>query len=328
MMLLEVKGVSKKLEDRIVLQSINLKFEKHRKLVIAGETGSGKSTLLRMIAGLDQPTEGEIYFRGERIRGAEETLVPGHPQIAYLPQHFELQKFLRVEQVLAYANQLNRKQADETFSICQIDHLLQRKTNELSGGEKQRIALCRLLIGKPQLLLLDEPFSNLDQILKNILKQVIDQIAERLKISMVLVSHDPDDTLPWGDEFLILRHGAIVQQGNAQSIYHTPVNEYVAGLFGKYSVVPTRLFPAKGKDKYFMARPEDWKVSEKSFVNAKRAKVLKREFMGSKYVYTLQVGKTNIQVDAPTFRHGDTPDILYVKHRVSNLENSYITLEK
>jgi len=297
-MLLEVKGVSKKLDDRIVLESINFEFEKHCKLVIAGETGSGKSTLLRMIAGLDQPTEGEIYFKGERIRGAEETLVPGHSQIAYLPQHFELQKFLRVEQVLAYANQLSAKQAKELFTICEIDHLLQRKTNELSGGEKQRIALCRLLIGKPQLLLLDEPFSNLDQILKNTLKQVIEQIAELLKISMVLVSHDPDDTLPWGDAFIILRNGTLVQEGSAQEIYYAPANEYVAGLFGKYSVVPTRLFPAKGIDKYFIARPEDWKISEKPLVNAKRARVIKKEFMGSKYLYTLQVGKTNIWIES------------------------------
>ncbi|NOS93801.1 MAG: ABC transporter ATP-binding protein [Cyclobacteriaceae bacterium] len=317
MMLLEVKGVSKNLDDRIVLQSIHLKFEKHRKLVIAGETGSGKSTLLRMIAGLDQPTEGEIYFKGERIRGAEETLVPGHPQIAYLPQHFELQKFLRVEQVLNYANQLSAKQANELFAICQIDHLLQRKTNELSGGEKQRIALCRLLIGKPQLLLLDEPFSNLDQILKSILKQVIEQIAERLKISMVLVSHDPDDTLPWGDAFIILRNGKIVQEGTAQQIYHTPVDEYVAGLFGKFSVVPTRLFPGKGKGKEFIARPEDWKISEKVFTNAKRAKVIKKEFMGSKFLYTLQVGKLNISVDAPALKNETLPDVVFVQYRAS-----------
>lgn len=315
MMLIEVKGVSKKLEDRIVLQSIHLKFEKHRKLVIAGETGSGKSTLLRLIAGLDQPTEGEIYFRGERIRGAEETLVPGHPQIAYLPQHFELQKFLRVEQVLAYANQLSAKQAKELFTICQIDHLLQRKTNELSGGEKQRIALCRLLIGKPQLLLLDEPFSNLDQILKSTLKQVIEQIAERLKISIVLVSHDPDDTLPWGDAFIVLRNGQMVQEGTAQEIYSKPADEYVAGLFGKYSVVPTRLFPAKGKSKSFIARPEDWKISEKQILNAKRAKVIKQEFMGSKFLYTLQVGKSIILANSDIRSRKEPPHVVYVHYR-------------
>ncbi len=315
MMLLEVKGVSKRLDDRNILQSIQFKFEKLHKLVIAGETGSGKSTLLRTIAGLDQPSEGEIYFKGERIRGAEETLVPGHPQIAYLPQHFELQKFLRVEQVLAYANQLSRKQANELFSICQIDHLLQRKTNELSGGEKQRIALCRLLIGKPQLLLLDEPFSNLDQILKNTLKEVIEQIVERLKISMVLVSHDPDDTLPWGDEFLILRHGKVVQEGSAQEIYHAPANEYVAGLFGKYSVVPTRILPAKGKGKHFIARPEEWKISEKPLVNAKRAKVIKKEFMGSKFLYTLQVGKLIISADTYTRSKKEPPNVVYIQYR-------------
>lgn len=321
MILLEVKEVSKRLDERNILQSIHFKFQKQCKLVIAGETGSGKSTLLRMIAGLDQPTEGEIYFKGARIRGAAETLVPGHPQIAFLPQHFELQKFLRVEQVLNYANQLSTKQAKELFTICQIDHLLQRKTNELSGGEKQRIALCRLLIGKPQLLLLDEPFSNLDQILKSTLKQVIEQIAERLKISMVLVSHDPDDTLPWGDEFIILRHGRVVQAGSAQDIYHAPVDEYVAGLFGKYSVIPTRLFPVQGKGKYFIARPEEWKVSSKSSAHAKRAKVAKSEFFGSKFLLTLLLGKTLITTETSEHNSLSVGDYCFIANRKTRVKS-------
>jgi ABC-type Fe3+/spermidine/putrescine transport system ATPase subunit len=236
---LQVAGVSKREGKGFELQQISFNQPQFRQIAIAGETGSGKSTLLKLIAGWISPDAGEVRFEDVRIlKIPEEKLIPGHPGISYLSQHFELPNFLTVEQVLSYANVLTDEEAATIYEVCHISHLLGRRTDQLSGGEKQRIALARLLITSPKLLLLDEPFSNLDMIHKNILKAVIRDLGSRLGITGILVSHDPQDTLSWADEIIVLKEGQIVQQGPPAQIYGQPVNEYVAGLFGKYNLVP------------------------------------------------------------------------------------------
>ena len=147
--------------------------------------------------------------------GPEDQLVPGQPGIAYLSQHFELQKSLRVEQVLGYSNTLSERTADRLYRVCQIDHLLKRRTDQLSGGEKQRVAICRLLISAPRLLLLDEPFSHLDMVHKNTLKEVIDDIVDKLKITCILVSQDALDTLMQGRTTVVTSHRpSLIQQAD------------------------------------------------------------------------------------------------------------------
>src|SRR5580692_2230502 len=174
--LLQVVGVSKGmgaptprgLAPEGGLSGISFVQQKGQKLALAGATGSGKSTLLKMIAGLLQPDEGEIWLDGQRVRGPLETLVPGHPGVAYLSQHFELWNNYRVGEILSYANDLSDEEAGTLYEMCRIDRLLGRRTDQLSGGERQRIALARLLVKPPRLLLLDEPYSNLDRIHKEI----------------------------------------------------------------------------------------------------------------------------------------------------------------
>jgi len=237
MVTLTVSGISKQEGKGIVLKETSFSREGFRKIAIAGETGSGKSTLLKIIGGLTQPETGEVFFEKEKVWGPNYKLIPGHPGIAYLSQHFELLNNYRVEDLLLFDNILPVKEAEAIFAICRIDHLLQRRTDQLSGGEKQRIALAKLLVTAPRLLLLDEPFSNLDIIHKNILKTVIHYIGERLNISCIMISHDPVDTLSWAEEILVMKAGQIVQQGTPEQVYRQPVNEYVAGLFGRYNLV-------------------------------------------------------------------------------------------
>ena len=228
---------------------ISFTQEKGRKLAIAGETGSGKSTLLKMIAGLAEVRTGEVRFGGSRVLGPLERLGPGQPGIAYLSQHFELWHNYRVEEVLSYANDLSVEESAELYSICHIDHLLVRRTDQLSGGERQRIALARLLVKPPRLLLLDEPFSNLDMMHKDVLKRVIRDIGDKLGITCILVSHDPLDLMAWADEIIVLRDAGIVQRGTPEEVYRRPVDAYVAGLFGKYNMI--------GKT---FVRPEDIRI--------------------------------------------------------------------
>jgi iron(III) transport system ATP-binding protein len=264
--LLSVSGIHFGEERKWVLKDIRFTQQQFQKIVIAGETGSGKSTLLKIIAGLQQPSAGEVRFENELVKGPADNLVPGHPQIVYLSQQFELPKFLRVEQVLEYANKLRRTPEEKIFSVCRINHLLQRKTDELSGGEKQRIAIARLLIQQPKLLLLDEPFSNLDRMVKGVLKEVIEDIGKKLKITCILVSHDPEDTLPWADEILVVKSGKIIQRGSPQHIYLHPNSPYVAGLFGHFMQLDAAVmkkFGIKTSAKQTIVRPENFSVTKK-----------------------------------------------------------------
>jgi ABC-type sugar transport system ATPase subunit len=284
-MLLKVLNINKKVEGQFALRDVSFVQSKHQKIAISGETGSGKSTLLKIIAGLIQPDEGDILFENEKVIGPSEKLVPGHPFIAYLSQYFELQKFLTVAQILSYANLLSERQAIELYRVCEIDHLLSRKTDQLSGGEKQRIAIARLLISSPKLLLLDEPFSHLDLFHKNVLKSVINNICKKLAITCMLVSHDPADTLSWADKIIVLKDGKLIQEGAPELLYNQPVNEYVAGLFGKYFILsPTQmknLFVGVNKHRIkSFYRPQDFRLTEKSKGSIK-GKVKSINFFGS-----------------------------------------------
>lgn len=235
---LKVSAIYKKDDLGFEIRNISFTVQQFSKTAIAGATGSGKSTLLKLTGGLAQADSGEVLFKGEKVKGANEQLIPGHKGIAYLSQHFELRNAYRVEEELWYGNKLNEDEARYIYKICRIDHLLKRWTNQLSGGERQRIVLAKLLVTSPQLLLLDEPFSNLDFAHKTILKSVIKDIGEKLQITCILVSHDPQDVLSWAEHIIILQNGAIVQQGSPQEIYKKPTSEYVAGLFGKYILLP------------------------------------------------------------------------------------------
>src|SRR5687767_587781 len=237
MALLTVSGLSKSEKGKFIVKGINFTQQSFQKIAIAGETGSGKTTLLKMIAGLIQPDTGEMLFENKRVVGPYEKLIPGHPGIAYLSQHFELRNNYRVEEELEAVNKLTDQEANELYSICRIEHLLKRKTDQLSGGERQRIVLARLLSAFPKLLLLDEPFSNLDAVHKSIIKSVINDISLKLKVTCIMVSHDALDILSWADRILVMKDGELIQEGTPEHIYQQPVNEYCAGLFGEYNLI-------------------------------------------------------------------------------------------
>ena len=263
MALLEVKNISKNIEGNIIIDDISFEQQALQKIAIAGESGSGKTTLLKMISGHAQPTSGKILFDGKRVIGPDEKLLPGHKQVAYLSQHYELLNNYRVEELIWFENKLSEEDAIKLFEICKIDHLLKRRTSQLSGGEKQRISLCMLLIRQPKMLVLDEPFSNLDPIHTNTLKDVLNDIAERLSITCLLTSHDPHDTLSWADKILVMKGGKVIQQGSPQEIYYKPTNEYVAGMFGKYNLLSpalAALFSIESNGNDVMTRPENFRI--------------------------------------------------------------------
>jgi ABC-type sulfate/molybdate transport systems ATPase subunit len=310
--LLKVSQLTKTTEFGKVLSKVSFEIKQNENVVIAGETGSGKSTLLKIIAGLEQPDTGTVVLHGELVRGAADNLVPGHPEIAYLSQHFELPKFLRVEQVLKYASNVTEAYRQRVISICKIKHLLSRKTNQLSGGEKQRIAIARLLLTHPQLLLLDEPYSHLDTGLKATLKEVVNQISSNLGVTCILVSHHPEDTLPWAHRILVLKKGAIVQQGKPHEIYNRPKNEYVARLFGDYNLVDSGLacLLSKSNLEGKFLRPEQLQLVKK-----KTGKWVVSEvaYYGGYYLVTVGYKEQQIKVFAlKGWELGDSVNVIII----------------
>ena len=312
MELLQVSGISRKEEGAYVVKDSSFTQKSLQRIAIAGATGSGKTTLLKLIAGLAQPDSGQVLFNGERVLGPDEQLIPGHPGIAYLSQHFQLRNNYRVIELLEMANQLTEAEAELVYRVCKIDHLLKRWTHQLSGGERQRIALACLLVTAPKLLLLDEPYSNLDVLHKNILKSVLQDISEQLEMTCLLVSHDPVDVLSWADIILVLQEGQIVQKGAPEYVYRHPVNEYTAALFGKYTLLESGLVRTLSAFKKGtqavprFIRPEQFRLSADA-AKGVAGEVQRSWFMGGFYELEVKVaGHLLIVTSAEDYSVGST----------------------
>jgi ABC-type sugar transport system ATPase subunit len=301
---LNVSNICKQEGTGIVLRGINFTQQKNQKIALVGASGSGKSTLLKIIAGLTQPDAGEVLFEQRRVEGPHEKLLPGHPGIAYLSQHFELRNNYRIEELLAYASFLREETAAVLYEVCRISHFLKRKNDQLSGGERQRVALAKLLVASPRLLLLDEPFSNLDMGYKHMLKLVINDVSERLDMTCLLVSHDPLDTLAWADEIIVLKNGQMVQQGSPEQIYQQPVDAYTGGLFGNYNLIS----PANAQafsvlpgielnGKKLFIRPEHFKIVTAE-QQALSGKVTGINFLGSCYEIAVSLLESTVIINA------------------------------
>lgn len=322
---LQVEHLYKSINETQVLRDVHFHYRSFQRLAVAGETGSGKTTLLKAIAGLVQPDSGAVLFEGERVPGPDEKLLPGHGRIAYLSQHFELRNNYRVGDYLEMASKLEKAAARRVYALCQVDHLLHRKTDQLSGGERQRTALARLLTTVPRLLVLDEPYSNLDSIHKQHLKEVIDAIVDE-GTACLLVSHDPVDVLPWAEEILVLKDGEIIQQDVPEKIYRQPANEYTGGLFGDYNLLSAaqakNIFGANGiaDGKKMFVRPGDIQLLRGEYGGQQRGIVTAVSFFGSYVEAEVLVANYKLLVKTlqPTFRKGDivtatvTPDSVWL----------------
>jgi ABC-type sugar transport system ATPase subunit len=319
MSFLKVTEVDKRIADTFALEGISFSQEQGENIGIAGATGSGKSTLLKIVAGLADADAGTVLFEGTKVRGPAYRLIPGQPGIAYLSQHYELRNHYRMEELLSYADNLPEGEAEKIFALCRISHLLQRKTDQLSGGEQQRIALARLLLTAPRLLILDEPFSNLDLIHKNILKKVLEDLSAQRGLSCIIASHDPPDLLSWAGKLLIMKAGKLIQQDSPETIYHQPAEAYTGGLLGKYNLVAAGSVAASGlspipEGKQLFLRPEHLLLTEKERGFA--ATVQQVSFWGSYYELVLHTADQELvaRVPHPHVAKGQTVYITIQEH--------------
>lgn len=293
MELLEISHISKTIGDQQILKPINLSVRAGSRVGIMGETGSGKSTLLKIIAGLLQPTEGKVMIEGARVIGPDEKLLPGHADIGYLSQHFELRNNYRMGELLEMASKSSKSTEEQIIGWCKIGGLLERKNHEISGGERQRMALACTLLGNPKILLLDEPFNNLDHMNRRIIDGVVRTVCHNLNLTCLMVSHQPDEILPWADQLLIMKSGQVIKSGHPRSVYMHPGSDDAAGLTGMFT--PFReehgeLSRALGipSPPPLWVRPENLQISH-SDSGGVEAEVRQVLFMGDRWLVELSV---------------------------------------
>jgi len=204
------EGLVRRQGDRPVVDGVSMRMARGERLAVAGASGSGKSTLMRMLAGLEQPDLGTVRFEGRRVQGPLERLVPGHPGIAYLSQHFELRRNYRVADELAAWSLVPPEESDALFEACRITSFLRRWTHQLSGGERQRIALARAFLKDAPILVLDEATSALDSEVEAAIQGQLDSLMKGRTV--IAIAHRLS-TIARMDRLVVLEHGRIVEQG-------------------------------------------------------------------------------------------------------------------
>lgn len=225
------------------VKNIDLDIQPGQVTAIVGASGSGKSTLLSLLYGLQSPESGEVQFKGERIWGPEEKLIPGHDAMKMVTQaEDDLNLFAKVWDniaVLLPNTDLKAKQekTEKVLQQLRMMPLADKRIADLSGGEKQRVAIARALVTSPEVLLLDEPFNQVDTSFRDGLQEDIRQIVKDTGLTVIMVSHDPAEVLSMADTLLVLKEGEIIEAGNPKKIYNEPQYLYTAQLLARCNVL-------------------------------------------------------------------------------------------
>ena len=231
-------GVSKWFGDVVAVDKIDLSVERGAFFSFLGPSGCGKTTSLRLIAGFDQPTEGDVFISGTSVVG-----IPSHKRpVNMVFQDYALFPHMNVADNIAYGlrqrnpkppKQEIAKRVDETLELVRLSGFGKRRSWELSGGQQQRVALARALINHPTVLLLDEPLAALDRKLRREMQMELQTLQREVGITFILVTHDQEEALSMSDRICIMREGQIIQSGSPRELYDEPVNRYVADFVGK-----------------------------------------------------------------------------------------------
>ena len=235
--MLRVNEICFSYQDKLVVKNVDFSLTKGKNLALIGESGCGKSTLLKLIYGLYDLDEGQIFWNDIEVLGPKFHLIPGMPFMKYLAQDFDLMPFITVaENVGKYLSNFfpEDKQAriSELLEIVEMTEYANVKAKFLSGGQMQRVAIARVLALEPEVLLLDEPFSHIDNFRKNSLRRKLFGYLKEQQITCIVATHDSTDVLAFADEVAIIKEGKIVESGIPKFIYGNPKDKYVASLFG------------------------------------------------------------------------------------------------
>lgn len=223
-------------EQKEILKDISFRLNVGEHLCVMGESGSGKSTLLKAIYGLLDLKSGDLFWKEHQILGPAFHLVPGMEFFKYVPQDFDLMPYTSVEENIAkflsrFYPEESKKRTQELLEVIEMESFAKQKVKDLSGGQQQRVAIARALAKEPELILLDEPFSQIDNFKKNSLRRKLFAYLKEKNISCIVATHDGNDALSFADQMMVIKDHQVLAFGKPADLYQHPKEKYVAALF-------------------------------------------------------------------------------------------------
>jgi ABC-type Fe3+/spermidine/putrescine transport system ATPase subunit len=285
--MLSIKNISFSYNNDPVINNISFTISKGKNIAIIGESGCGKSTLLKLIYGLYDLNEGEIKYNENQVLGPKFNLIPGEDYMKYLAQDFDLMPFITVEENIGkfLSNIYKDKKSarvNELLEMVEMTDFAKVKAKYLSGGQQQRVALARVLALEPKMVLLDEPFSQIDTFRKNKLRKNVFQYLKEKQITCLVATHDSKDVLAFADETIVLKNGNLIIKDVTKNLYTKPLNKYVASLFDEVNEIPIYLLEHNlDRAKTILVYPHQLKVVEKSSF---KVKIIQSFYKGNRYL--------------------------------------------
>lgn len=289
--MLRVKNISFSYKNNPVLQNISFEVKLGEHVSIIGESGSGKSTLLKLLYGTYDLNEGEIFWKDKAILGPKYNLIIGPEYMKYVAQEFDLMPFTSVSENIGeflsnFYPEEKQERIAELLKVVELESYTDTKVKLLSGGQKQRVALARAIAKQPEILLLDEPFSHIDNFKKRSLRRSLFKYLKEKEITCIVATHDKDDVLSFSDKMIVLHDANIMANNTPKCLYNHPENKLIASFFGEFNNLKS----------YGIVYAHQLKVVDKSHL---KATVKKSYFRGNHYLIEGDLNGENVFFEHP-----------------------------